>query len=264
MFFKKRIFDPNKNRMKDNGDVVKAREYFFLSKNKNLHFLLKKRFSWMNDFINKNDKVLELGSGASLLKEFINNNIETSDLSDFDHIDHHNIDACKIDFPDQSFDVVISSNLIHHIAYPLKHFQEVNRILKNNGLYLVQDVNCSLSFQLVVMMMNHGGFDCSVNVTDENVPCCNPHELFEENLAVPNLIFDDFKNFDKKLGNKFEILHNRFSEFFIFLNSGGVTAKTFYLPMNNFFLNFLFKLDNILSNFPKIFALQRSTILKKK
>ena len=42
MFFKKRIFDPNKNRMKDNGDVVKAREYFFLSKNKNLHFLLKK------------------------------------------------------------------------------------------------------------------------------------------------------------------------------------------------------------------------------
>ena len=87
----------------------------------------------MNDFINKNDKVLELGSGASLLKEFINNNIETSDLSDFDHIDHHNIDACKIDFPDQSFDVVISSNLIHHIAYPLKHFQEVNRILKNNG-----------------------------------------------------------------------------------------------------------------------------------
>ena len=66
------------------------------------------------------------------------------------------------------------------------------------------------------MMMNHGGFDCSVNVTDENVPCCNPHELFEENLAVPNLIFDDFKNFDKKLGNKFEILHKSLLRIFIF------------------------------------------------
>ena len=42
MFFKKRIFDPNKNRMKDNGDVVKAREYFFLSKNKTYISYLKK------------------------------------------------------------------------------------------------------------------------------------------------------------------------------------------------------------------------------
>lgn len=66
----------------------------------------------MNNFLGKNDRVLELGSGASLLKEFINMKIETSDLSNQNFIDHRNIDAINTKFDNESFDKVISSNLI--------------------------------------------------------------------------------------------------------------------------------------------------------
>ncbi len=263
MFFKKRIFKKKKNRMRNDSNLLQAREYFFTKKNKNLHFLLKNRFNWMNNYIKNGDNVIELGSGAGLLKEFININIKTSDLSDYEYFDYKNIDACDINLPDKTFDVVISSNLIHHIAYPLKHFREVHRILKPQGLYLVQDANCSFFLQLICIIMNHGGFDCTVDVKNEKIPCSNPNDPFAENSAVPSLIFDHYHDFNKQLNFKFELINNRFSEFFIFLNSGGVTAKTFYLPLNDYFLDIFLKLDKILVKFHKIFALQRSVVLKK-
>ena len=40
-------------------------------KNKNLFYLLKNRFSWMNNFINDEDNIIELGCGPAFVKEFI-------------------------------------------------------------------------------------------------------------------------------------------------------------------------------------------------
>ena len=70
------FFEHHQNLIKNEGDIKKARAYFFKNKNKNLHELLKNRYEWMNNFIIKGDNVLELGSGASLLKNFIKNEIK--------------------------------------------------------------------------------------------------------------------------------------------------------------------------------------------
>ena len=57
-------FHPNSNRMNLVADINKAIEDFNLNKNKNLDFLLNKRFSWMKNFISENDEGLEVGAGA--------------------------------------------------------------------------------------------------------------------------------------------------------------------------------------------------------
>ena len=261
---KKAFFSHSENKMKLEGDIVSARNYFFSKKNKNLYFLLEKRFKWMNDFINESDDVLELGSGASLLKEFINNkNLKTSDFSKYDFLDYTNVDATKTNFKDGQFDKVISSNLIHHLAFPLKHFKEVSRILKPKGLYIIQEGNCSLLCQLMIILMKHEGYDFTSNPLDENEPCNDKNDLWSANAATPNLIFKDFKNFNNKLVNKFEIIKHSYSEIFCYLNSGGVIAKTKYIPVNKFFFNLEEKLDKFLSLFPQIFPLQQSIVLKK-
>ena len=78
------------------------------------------------------------------------------------------------------------------------------------------------------------------------------------------IIFDDKKKFNNNLGNFFKIEYEKLSECFVFLNSGGVTSKTRFIPMNRFFLNFLNYIDNFLIKiFPNIFCMGRKIVLKK-
>ena len=60
--------------MKTVGNVEEALNYFKTKKNKNLYFLVKKRYEWMNNYINKHDIGVEVGAGSGLSKEFIRNN----------------------------------------------------------------------------------------------------------------------------------------------------------------------------------------------
>jgi SAM-dependent methyltransferase len=265
MIIKKKIyFEHDQNLMKNEGDIHKAREYFYKKKNKNLYKLLENRYSWINKFLSEDDKILELGSGANLLKDFIDKKIYTSDFNNNEFLDYKNVDACNTGFSDNSFDKVISSNLIHHIAYPVKHFNEINRILKSGGLYVIQDINCSLVTQMIVMLMKHEGYDFTKDVCNSDVPVNNPADPWSANIAAPNLIFNNFDKFNEQINNKFEIKFKKYSEFILFLNSGGVIAKTFHIPLNNFLNNLVNQIDNLFVKFPKIFAMQMSIVLEKK
>ena len=66
-------FSKNQNRMKSVGNVEDALNYFKTKKNKNLYFLTKNRYEWMNEYIKKEDIGLEVGAGPGLSKEFIQN-----------------------------------------------------------------------------------------------------------------------------------------------------------------------------------------------
>ena len=64
-------FLKNQNRMKNVGNVEQALEYFNSKKNKNLYFLIKNRYEWMNKFIKEEDVGVEVGAGSGLSKKFI-------------------------------------------------------------------------------------------------------------------------------------------------------------------------------------------------
>tara|TARA_B100000686_G_C16705307_1_gene925883 strand:- start:19 stop:822 length:804 start_codon:yes stop_codon:yes gene_type:complete len=262
---KKVKFSKNQNRMKSVGNVEDALNYFKSKKNKNLYFLTKKRYDWMNNYIKADDIGLEVGAGPGLSKEFIKNtNLKISDFSDHKHLDYKNIDAQDTKFKSSSYDFVIASNMIHHIPYPIKFFKEIHRILKKDGKLIIQDAYCSIIFQIVTIIMRHEGYDFTKDVWSESVPVTDEDDLWAGNIAVPHLVFDDINMFNKNLGSLFTIEHENFAECFTFLNSGGVCSKTFYIPLNNFFLNILNTIDNSLVRFfPKIFAMGRQLVLKK-
>ena len=258
-------FHPNSNRMNLVADINKAIEDFNLNKNKNLDFLLNKRFSWMKNFISEKDEGLEVGAGASFSKKYIKNKgFQISDFSDYDHLDLTQIDAQDTKLQSNKYDFVIASNMLHHVPYPIKFLKEMFRILKPGGNLIIQEAHCSVVFQLVTIIMRHEGFDFTKNVWDENIPMSDENDLWAGNIALSSLIFDNKKNFKEKFGNEFKVIHDKLYEFLIFLNSGGVTSKTFYIPLNIFFLNILNFIDKILIKiFPNIFALGRQIVLKK-
>ena len=57
-------------------------------KNKNLDYLLKKRFNWMKKYISKKRTVIELGSGNGFIKKYLGKKIITSDLKTHQNIDY--------------------------------------------------------------------------------------------------------------------------------------------------------------------------------
>ena len=154
--------------------------------------------------------------------------------------------------------------MIHHIPYPIKFFKEMNRILKKDGKLIIFEAYCSLTFQLVTLLMKHEGFDFTLNVWDEENAKSDIHNAWHGNIAVPHLIFDDKKKFKENLDGYFQISYEKFTECLIFLNSGGVTSKTKYIPMNRSFLNALHFIDQILIKIlPSVFCMGRRIVLTK-
>ena len=261
----KAIFDSKSNRMKKIGDVENAIIEFKKKKNKNLDFLLKKRFSWMKEFINEKNTGLEVGAGGGFSKNFIKNkNFKISDLAMHEHLDFKNVDAQKTNFETNNYDFIIAVNMIHHVPYPIKFLNEMHRILKKGGRLIIQEAYCSVVFQLITILMKHEGFDFTKKVWNENQPMSDENDRWSGNIAIPHLIFDDIEKFNSKFGDKFVLEHEKLFECFVFLNSGGVTSKTFYIPLNSFFLKILDLIDSFLVKFfPSIFAMGRQLVLKK-
>jgi SAM-dependent methyltransferase len=257
-------FKHTDNRMKNEGNV--SLSILDLNKNKNLFILLNERFSWMNKFIKKDDVGIEVGAAAGFSKKFINcKNFKISDFSDHDHLDYKNIDAQNTGFKNEEFDFVLSSNMIHHLPYPVRFFNEMHRILKKGGKLIIFDAHCSVLLQLVLILMRHEGFDFTKNVWDVKSPATDSEDLWSGNSAIPYLIFNNDKKFDEYLGNKFHIKYKKLCECMLFLNSGGVTSKTFFIPLNFFLLKIIIKLDKILCFLlPKIFSLAYKIVLEKK
>lgn len=252
------------NRMKHEGDVENARKLFLQNRNRNLHFLLKNRYDWMNQFIGKNDRGIEVGGGTGISQYFIrSNNYQVTDFAKFSWLDIKNIDALNTKFKTSSLDFVVSSNMIHHVPFPMKFFKEMHRILKPGGLLLVQEINASLMMRVVLRLMRHEGYSYAPDVFNPKIICTDPKDLWSANCAIPNLLFDNKDKFNKNVKG-FKIVRTSFSELVNFLNSGGVIAKTIYVPLPRMILIIIKLFDDFLTNtFPQVFALQRQIVLRK-
>lgn len=251
------------NRMNLEGDVVSARKYYYSSHSKNLMFLLRKRFDWMNEYISKKDKGVEVGSGIGVSKDIIiSEDFILTDFSENPWLTIKNVDALSTPFEDSSFNFVVSSNMIHHVPHPVIFLKEMSRILKPGGLLLIQEINASLITRIILRLMRHEGYSLHANVFDEKEVVTDPNDLWSANCAIPNLLFDDKKKFEKEI-QFFKIKRSTFSECLLFLNSGGVIAKTIHIPLPYSILNVLYFVDTILSYVaPSIFSMQRQIVLK--
>lgn len=89
--------------------------------------------------IKNNSRVLDAGAGSCPYKKYFTHTRYES--TDFDHIfdrsskNIHNFicNLVNIPRPNSYYDVIICTEVLEHLEYPLKVVQEFNRILKKNG-----------------------------------------------------------------------------------------------------------------------------------
>ncbi len=226
----------SENLLAHEGDVVFARENYYRYRPANLEFLLKKRFSWMNDFIKKGDKVLEVGCGTGISRDFIRPdcNVLVTDFASHPWV-MKKVDALDTDLKSKSFDAVYCSNMIHHVPFPKKFFKEMARILKPKGKLIVQEINCSFMMRILLLAARHEGWSFRQDPYSLSEPCTDKNDLWSANCAIPNLLFDDIEKFHSKVP-EFGSIYQKYSEFSIFpLSGGGNRERAFNQPAKNSF-----------------------------
>lgn len=247
------------------GDVVEARRRYIERPLSNLTFLLRKRMSWMNDFIPSDARLaVEIGCGMGVTRDFVKAPaLMLTDYSDHPWVEKK-VDALNMPFADGGVDVLIANNVIHHLAYPSKFFREAQRVLKPGGRILIQEINASLAMRAILRLMRHEGYSLRQNPFDESRPCNDPRDLWSANCAMVNLLFDDEAAFERQFP-ALEVERQEPCEFFIFPLSGGVIAKSPTVPLPEFALRAVDAIDEALVKlFPGTLALQRRVVLRRR
>lgn len=252
------------NLMSSEGDLIKARDYFFNQKPSNLLFLIKKRYEWMNKYIEGKDEVYELGCGAGFSKYFISNkNLCITDIKKNKWVDKK-IDALNLPFKENSVDVFICSHMIHHLANPYTFINDALKVLKIGGLIVISDVNTSLSLRILLRIMRHEGWSYNVNIFSHDAICNKASDPWSANCAIPQMLFKDVKKFHDTFKNS-RIIHRKLTEFLIFPLSGGVIAKTKTINLPLFALKLIDLLDKFLIRMvPSFFPLGMEVVIEKK
>ena len=246
-------------------DNFSNRRRIMSSNNKNLIYLLNKRFSWMEKYINRKKIIIELGSGNGCIKKIIDNKkIILTDIIKYPWIDKK-VDMLKVNLEKKylkKVDVFIINHSLHHCANPALTLKKMSIYLKKNGYILINEPETSFFLKFIQMILDDESWSLKSKVFSRK-SIFNPKSPWISNTAIAQLLFKNDKKFQKHFP-QYKIIENKLSEFFIFLNSGGVNSSFFHIKLNNFFLKILNIIDEILIFFlPNIFALNRTIVLRK-
>lgn len=207
--------------------------------------------------INKSKKlkILEVGSGAGFIKEFIPNAI-TSEIIDLDGIDL-TINGESLPFSKKSLDVIILLNVIHHISNSEKFLSECHRVLKHDGhILLIEPANTWFS-RIIYKNFHHEDFDENAGWHLEK----KGGRLSNANQAIPYIIFErDLKIFKEKFPDlsltkkyKFKPIH--------YVLSGGFSYDPIF--NNRFFYKIIKIIELILYPFNNFVGLFMFIKIKK-
>ena len=198
-------------------------------------------------------KILEIGSGASPLKQFVPNVI-TSDILDLDYLDIvfdcHMI-ANSNDIEDKSLDLITMTNVMHHLKDPIGFLKSASTKLAAGGQIRIVEPYFSVISYPIFKYFHHE----PVNFNIEKPMLSNIRgPLSTSNQALPYIIFFSEKNWIIQLKDHYDLKLTKKSFFssMSYFFSGGISRR---FPIPHFLYRFFFGFDNFIARkFPKLFA----------
>jgi len=129
----------------------------------------------------KNASVLDLGTGTARIPIILSNLCPQCQITAIDlapsmlKIAQKNVnlahkkeqiklelaDSKNLNYHDNSFDLVISNSLVHHIPDPLELFREIDRVVKPHGQILIRDLLRPQSQADIKAIVNQANLDYS-------------------------------------------------------------------------------------------------------
>jgi SAM-dependent methyltransferase len=167
------------------------------------------------------ENILELGSGAGFLEEFIPNLIK----SDIFYLIRNDIvlDGLALPFKNKSLNAIVMSDVFHHIPASKKFLDEASRTLKPGGRLVMIEPWVSSWSNWVYPHLHHEGYETRT----KNWGFSSSGPLSSSNLALPWIVFKrDHLIFESEFP-QFKIIETFPFMPFRYLLSGGVSLRSF-------------------------------------
>ena len=175
-----------------------------------------KLFLKKSNLLNNDKKILEIGSGNGVMVDYLSKEgfcITGTEINDEFisfakkqyNVDLKKMGGSRLDFPDNSFDIVLSFDVFEHIPDTDRHLQEVKRILKPSGYYLFVTPNrwTNIPFEIIKekSLTKWQKYHCSLHDYWQIQKRLRKHGLSMKFIKIP-LVNDYFlEKIKKYLGN---------------------------------------------------------------
>ncbi|MSR77485.1 MAG: class I SAM-dependent methyltransferase [Candidatus Omnitrophica bacterium] len=197
--------------------------------------------------------VLEIGSGAGFLNQFVPN-LVTSEIF-FDPDCRLILDGLKLPFLNHRLDAIVMTQVLHHIPNAIDFFNEAARCVKPGGHIVMIEPWVSDWSRIIYHKFHHEPFE--PNVEEWDFPSSGP--LSSANQALPWVIFERDQAHFKKKFPMWEIQEIKPSLPFAYLLSGGVSMRSL---MPGWTFGFWQGVERALSPWMKHWAMYAKIVLK--
>jgi SAM-dependent methyltransferase len=168
---------------------------------------------------NGNYPVLEIGSGASFLHDFISDLIP-SDIFLVDGINAV-LDGHQLPFKNESLQAIVMTDVFHHLPNPRRFLQEATRCIRQDGSVIMIEPWVTAWSTFIYTKFHHEPFHPEAKGWE--FPASGP--LSGANGALPWIIFErDRKNFEQEFP-QLRIESIKLMMPFIYLASGGISTR---------------------------------------
>jgi len=191
-------------------------------------------------------RILEIGSGMSPLKYFYPS-VLTSDIMPLSHIDYvfdaHDIGNLPV-IENESLDLVLLTNVLHHLQNPLKFLNGAKNKLHSEGRIILVEPYFSTISRLIYSYLHHEPADFSVKA-----PCLAEVKgpLSSANMAIPYMIFWKKQAWLKQVLDNYTIIESQRCYYtgISYMATGGI-SHNIMIPHGVY--KQLWKLDNLFAD----------------
>ena len=167
-------------------------------------------------------RVLELGAGGYSPSSTLWEQVIVSDIEE--HGDHNKdlkIDSANLPFPENSFDLVIAKDALHHFKDPMSSLNEIFRVLKSDGKFLVSEPYWSPPGRFVFRFLHPETWDVHA---DSHI--VNSKDPWDGNQAFLFLIQGKWNSRLSECTPKIKLKTHSSTYGISYLLSGGVHTRT--------------------------------------